>query len=73
MHWQTQQAGGVNYKNASASFISDYWVDGQGGSKGYGGRENSNAGIEIRGATDTTSSREPYLICNYIIRAYANS
>lgn len=65
------RSNGFNYKNAAASFISDYWIDGwNSGAKNYGGRENSNAGISIQGATDTTSSREPYLICNYIIRAY---
>lgn len=65
------RGNGFNYKNAAASFISDYWIDGwNSGAKSYGGRENSNAGISIQGATDTTSSREPYLICNYIIRAY---
>lgn len=61
---------GLNYKNAGRSFITDYWVDGWSGtSKGTGGRENSNAGIVVVGTTDPSTSREPYVICNYIIRA----
>lgn len=61
---------GLNYKNPGRSFITDYWVDGWSGtSKGTGGRENSNAGIVVVGTTDPSTSREPYVICNYIIRA----
>lgn len=61
---------GLNYKNAGRSFTTDYWVDGwSGGLKGAGGRENSNAGIIVVGTTDPSTSREPYIICNYIIRA----
>ena len=65
--------GGMNYSNAGRAFNTDYWIDGSGGSKGGGGRANSNAGIRIRGAEDTSSSRESYLICNYIIKAYSGT
>ena len=65
--------GGMNYSNAGRAFNTDYWIDGSGGSKGGGGRANNNAGIRIRGAEDTSSSRESYLICNYIIKAYSGT
>lgn len=60
--------GGMNYANAGKSFSTNYWVDNSGGTKGGGGRTNSNAGIKIGGVLDNSSSRELYLICNYIIR-----
>ena len=60
-------SAGINYKNAGKSFITDYYTDGASLTKAFGGRENSNAGILIRGDVDD-SSKEAYLIVNYIIR-----
>lgn len=60
---------GFNYKNAKKSFTTDFWIDvSNGGAKGEGGRTNANAGIRIGGVDDIDSSRESYLICNYVIR-----
>lgn len=60
--------GGMNYSNASRAFNTDYWIDGSGGTKGGTSRPNANAGIRIGGTDDINSSRESYLICNYVIR-----
>lgn len=60
---------GFNYKNAKKSFATDYWIDiSNGGTKGASDRTNANAGIKIAGIDDINSSRESYLICNYVIR-----
>lgn len=60
--------GGMNYSNAGRAFNTDYWIDGSGGTKGVTSRPNANAGIKIGGTDDINSSRESYLICNYVIR-----
>ena len=57
----------MNYQNAGRSFSTNYRTTGT-GSKEQSTQSNSNAGISIRGDVDTTS-REAYLVVNYIIRA----
>ena len=59
---------GFNYVNAGKSFTTNFWVDSSGGTKGGTSRPNANAGIRIGGTDDINSSRESYLICNYVIR-----
>lgn len=59
----------MNYQNAGRSFTTNYSITGAGGSKGTSSQSNSNAGIVVVGTTDSSTSREPYVICNYIIRA----
>lgn len=59
----------MNYQNAGRSFTTNYAITGAGGNKGTSSQSNSNAGIVVVGTTDPSTSREPYLICNYIIRA----
>ena len=61
-------SGGINYVNAGKSFTTNFWVDSSGGTKGGASRPNANAGIRIGGTDDINSSRESYLICNYVIR-----
>ena len=61
-------SNGIFYQNAHKNFSSDFEVTGYGaGVKRERTNPNQNAGIAIRGETDD-SSREPYLICNYVIR-----
>ena len=60
--------GGMNYQNAGQSFQTNYRTTGTGNKEGTT-QSNTNAGIQIIGKTDPNSSREPYVICNYIIRA----
>lgn len=59
--------GGINYKNAAKAFQTNYRTTGT-GSKEMSTQNNSNAGIMIAGSDDGTTSRESFLICNYIIR-----
>lgn len=58
----------MNYQNAGRSFTTNYRTTGT-GAKETSSQSNSNAGIVVVGTTDPSTSREPYLICNYIIRA----
>lgn len=60
--------GGMNYQNASRNFQTNYRTTGTGNKEGST-QSNTNAGIVVVGTTDANSSREPYVICNYIIRA----
>ena len=59
--------GGMNYQNAGRSFQTNYRTTGT-GSKESSTQDNNNAGIVVVGKTDPTTSREPYIIVNYIIR-----
>lgn len=56
----------MNYQNAGRGFTTNYRTTGT-GSKEASTQTNSNAGISIRGDVDS-SSREAYLVVNYIIR-----
>lgn len=58
--------GGMNYQNSGRAFSTNYRTTGT-GSKEASTQSNSNAGISIRGDVDS-SSREAYLVVNYIIR-----
>lgn len=66
-HKSTQQAGGMNYQNSGRAFSTNYRTTGS-GNKEASSQTNSNAGIVVVGTTDSTTSREPYIIVNYIIR-----
>lgn len=68
MHKSTQQVGGMNYQNSGRAFSTNYRTIGT-GSKEEVTQSNSNAGVVVVGTTDPSTSREPYVICNYIIRA----
>lgn len=60
--------GGMNYQNVGRSFQTNYRTTGT-GAKEESTQSNTNAGIVVVGTTDPSTSREPYVICNYIIRA----
>lgn len=60
--------GGMNYQNSGQSFTTNYAITGAGGNKSASSQSNSNAGIAVVGITDSTTSREPFLICNYVIK-----
>ena len=60
-------SGGMNYQNSGRSFTTNYRTTGT-GAKEASSQSNSNGGIDVVGKTDTSTSREPYLIVNYIIR-----
>ena len=57
----------MNYQNAGRSFATNYRTTGT-GAKETSSQTNSNAGIVVVGTTDPTTSREPFVIVNYIIR-----
>lgn len=61
---------GINWQNSGANFTTNYRLRGGSFNKsGDNSDSNSGAGIAVRGKNDPNSSREPYVICNYIIRA----
>ena len=57
----------MNYQNSGRSFTTNYRTTGT-GSKEASSQSNSNAGIDVVGKTDPSTSREPFVIVNYIIR-----
>lgn len=52
---------GLNYKNSSKAFVTDYYIDGGSFNKAYGGRNNSNAGIVIDGTLSSGDNLPPYV------------
>ena len=52
---------GLNYKNATSSFTTDYYIDGGSFTKAFGGRSNSNAGIKIEGTLNSGDNLPPYI------------
>lgn len=61
---------GILWQNPVVNFTTNYSVTGfSGGTKSVTTNTNTGAGIQIRGRDDDTTSRELYIICNYIIRA----
>lgn len=52
---------GLNYKNSSKAFVTDYYIDGGPFNKAYGGRENSNAGLVIGGTLSSGDNLPPYV------------
>lgn len=57
----------MNYQNSGRAFSTNYRTTGS-GNKEASAQSNTNAGIDVVGKTDPTTSREPYIIVNYIIR-----
>ena len=60
--------GGINYQNSNKAFSTNYMTSVGAGSKSETTNSNTNAGIVVVGDSDSTNARDPYLICNYIIR-----
>lgn len=61
---------GINWQNPVANFTTNYRLRGGSFVKSANNSDsNVGAGIAVRGKDDSNSSREPYVICNYIIRA----